>query len=270
MRKALLAIGIAISASGCVHEFPFRQDELDENTIVVEGYITNEYMHHTVQISRLSSYEDTVRNMLKGAYVVVSSGDSTYYYKETDDGIYQSENKFVGVSGNVYFLHIRINDTTVISAESRMLPVTPAEEIQFNKYPDGYRSISHIAEAFVSENPAKYEVRINWDDPLSHEPAKANLYYYSLTTVDISQLFAPKVQETRFPAGAQLIERKYSIDQSYETYLRSLLAEQLWSGGYFDEAHGNLHTNLLCNQSHIKTAGYFSANTVYIDTLVVE
>ncbi len=265
-----MAVGMAISASACVHEFPFRQGEVDENTIVIEGYITNEYMHHTVQISRLSSYEDTVRNMLKGAYVAVSSGDSTYYYNETEDGIYTSETKFVGVAGNVYFLHVRINDSTIISAESRMLPVTPPEKITFKSHPDGNRSIGYIAEAFVSENPAKYVVQVNWTDHSSEEPRRANLYYYSLTTVDISQLFAPKVQETRFPSGAQLIERKYSIDKNYETYLRSLLAEQLWSGGYFDEAHGNLHTNLICNRSQVKTAGYFSANTVYIDTLVVE
>ena len=89
--------------------------------------------------------------------------------------------------------------------------------------------------------------------------------------MDVSQLFAPKVSETVFPVGTQIVERKYSIDAAYENYLRSLLAETHWSGGYFDEAHGNLHTNisiLVTHNPNLKTAGYFSANTVYIDTLV--
>lgn len=270
MAKILFAIAVSIIASACVHEFPFRQGEVDQNTIVVDGYITNEYKRHTIQLTRLSSYEDTVRNMIKGAFIAVSSDDSTYYYKEVSDGIYESVNKFVGVVGNVYFLHIELGDSIVLSAKSTMMPVIPPDKITFHKHSDSMRSINYIAESFVSDHPAKYVIQLQWTDSTSHDRRIANLYYYSLTTVDISQLFAPKVQETRFPKGTQLIERKYSIDKDYEIYLRSLLAETLWSGGYFDEAHGNLQTNIQCDRGRKKTAGYFSANTVYIDTMVVE
>ncbi|MBO4772301.1 MAG: hypothetical protein J5595_07160, partial [Bacteroidales bacterium] len=117
----------------------------------------------------------------------------------------------------------------------------------------------------------KYVLLLSWLDPKTSQPQNANIYYYSLTTVDVSQLFAPKLADTHFPPGTQIIERKYSIDAAYENYLRSLLAETRWSGGYFDEAHGNLHTNIsviASNNPDLKTAGYFSANTVYIDTLV--
>lgn len=270
MRKIHFAIIIALMLTSCVHEYAFRQGEVDMSTLVVSGYITNEYKRHTIEISRLSSYEDTVRNMLKGAFVAVSSGDSTYYYKETSDGVYESENKFVGVAGSVFFLHIELGDSVILSAKSTMMPVTPAEKITFHKHPDSLRSINYIAESFVQDNPAKYVIQLQWANPGGDESRIANLYYYSLTTVDISQLFAPKVQETRFPKGTQLIERKYSIDKDYEIFLRSLLAEQHWSGGYFDEAHGNLQTNIQCDRGSQKTAGYFSANTVYIDTLYVD
>ena len=276
MTRVLLSIALAVInmmlATSCVHEFPFQQGEVDSSTVVVEGYITNELQRHTIKISRLNSYYDTTVNSVTGAFVAVTSGDNRYLYHDIGDGIYESEESFVGIVGNVYYLHIEIDSgRVVLGAESTMLPVTPPDEITFNKISGNTLSISHIAESFVPDNPAKYVLLLSWLDPKTSLPQNANIYYYSLTTVDVSQLFAPKLADTHFPPGTQIIERKYSIDAAYENYLRSLLAETRWSGGYFDEAHGNLHTNIsviASNNPDLKTAGYFSANTVYIDTLV--
>ncbi len=236
----IMTAALLTAATSCVHEFPFNQGDVDSGTVVVEGYITNEYKRHTVRLSRLNSYSDTIINAIKGAFVVVTSGTNTYFYRETDDGLYESDEYFVGVADNVYYLHIELADSVVLSAESTMLPVTPPDKITFNRRPDGNLSISHIAESFVSDNPAKYHLQLSWEDRESHTPQSANIYYYSLTTVDIAQLFAPKLTETAFPPGTQIVERKYSVEPAYENYLRSLLAETRWSGGYFDEAHGNL------------------------------
>lgn len=254
--------------SSCVHEFPFSIDEIQKNTVVVEGEVTNEFINHTVYLSMLSDYQDTARIALRGAKVAVTSGDSTYLYKETADGIYTSMDKFAGITGNLYSLHVELRGA-VLSAQTTMLPVTPPDKITYNIFPDKM-SVNTVAEPYVLENPAKYVLKLSWTED-DDTQKNATLYYYSLTTVDISQLFAPKVSETAFPPGTQIIERKYSIDRAYENYLRSLLAETRWSGGYFDEAHGNLHTNitiLTTTNPYLKTAGYFSANTVYIDTLV--
>lgn len=272
MRFLIVYAAIMMFAASCVHEFQFQQGDVDKDVVVVEGYITNELQRHTIKITRLNSYNDTIVNNVSGAFVAVTSGTSTYFYHEREDGVYESDESFVGVAGSVYFLHVEIDSgKVVLSAESTMLPVTPPDKVTFAPTTDNNLVISHIAESFVSENPAKYVLQLSWADPQTNRPQNAVIYYYSLTTVDISQLFAPKVSETAFPPGTQIVERKYSIDRAYENYLRSLLAETRWSGGYFDEAHGNLHTNiniLTTNNPNLKTAGYFSANTVYIDTLV--
>ncbi|MBQ5402899.1 MAG: DUF4249 family protein [Bacteroidales bacterium] len=263
--KAIIStVLIVFCISSCVHEFPFSIDEIQKNTVVVEGEITNEFINHTVYLSMLSDYQDTARIALRGAKVAVTSGDSTYLYKETSDGIYTSTDKFAGITGNLYSLHVEIRGA-VLSAQTTMLPVTPPDKITYNIFPDKM-SVNTVAEPYVLENPAKYVLKLSWAE--NNAQKNATLYYYSLTTVDISQLFAPKIQETFFPRGTQIIERKYSIDKDYEKYLRSLLAETLWSGGYFDEAHGNLHTNIESDNPIIKTAGYFSASTVFIDTLI--
>ena len=268
----IIALIIVMSASSCVHEFPFEQGEVDTNTVIVEGYITNELKRHTIKISRLNSYYDTTVNSVTGAFVAVTSGDNSYRYHHIGDGVYESIESFVGIVGNVYYLHVELDGgRVVLAAESTMQPVTPPDKITYNNFGNNKLTINHIAEGFVPENPAKYVLQLSWQDPETSKPNNAVIYYYSLTTVDVSQLFAPKVSETVFPVGTQIVERKYSIDAAYENYLRSLLAETHWSGGYFDEAHGNLHTNISVVISHnpkLKTAGYFSANTVYIDTLV--
>jgi hypothetical protein len=262
-RRAIISLFLLPS---CVHEIPFETDGIDKSAIVVEGFITNEFLNHPVWLSRLSDYSDTARVPVSGAKMVaVTSSDNsaTYYYKETSPGLYTSIEKFVGVTGNTYYLHVEV-DSTVISAKTTMLPVTPPEKIRYSLKNNGYYSIDYVGESYVKENPAKYVLDLSWQDN------NATLYYYSLTTIDIAQLFAPKMQITYFPEGTQIIERKYSIDKDYENYLRSLLAETVWTGGYFDEAHGNLHTNITSDNPKVKTAGYFSANTVYIDTVWVK
>lgn len=267
MKFTFAALAFAVFFSSCVHEIPFSIDGVDTTAVVVEGTITNEFINHPVYISRLSGYSDTIRVPLKNAKLVaVTSSDNgaTYYYQETSDGLYTSVEKFVGVTGNTYYLHIEL-DSMVISAKTTMLPVTPPEKIKYSRKDNGYYSIDYVADSYVKENPAKYVLNLSWEPKNT-----ATLYYYSLTTTDIAQLFAPKMQVTYFPEGAQIIERKYSIDKDYEIYLRSLLAETVWTGGYFDEAHGNLHTNITSDNPRVKTAGYFSANTVYIDTVWVK
>ncbi|MBR4267584.1 MAG: DUF4249 family protein [Bacteroidales bacterium] len=260
---------IFILASSCVREIKFELDEVKKNTIVIEGAITNEYQKQTIYISTLSDWYDTTRTPIKYAKVgVTSSNDSTYFYQETSPGVYTSEKPFVGITNSKYYLHIEVNDTIIVNAETSMPPVTPPDKITWKKLNNGKYILDHVAEPLVENNPAKYELFLSWQIDSSKYSAK--LYYYSLTTVDIAQLFAPKTEHLEIPYGTRIVEKKYSIDDNYERYLRSLLAESSWSGGYFDEAHGNLITNIKCKNYGINTAGYFSANTVIIDTIIVK
>ena len=60
-------------------------------------------------------------------------------------------------------------------------------------------------------------------------------------------------------------KKKYSLNAAHELFIRSLLVETNWSGGYFDEAHGNLQTNL-----SEEAIGYFSASSILIDAIIVK
>ena len=252
----------------CVHKYDFYLEQPKDTTIVIEGMITNENKRQTILISTVSSYQDGSRVPVSGAFVAVTaSNDSSYYYLEDtlNRGTYISEYPFIGITGNVYYLNVKVNGTTY-TAESNMPPVTPPEKITFSTSETGLMSIKHVAESFVTDNPAMYTIDLDWSDVDGYRKAdpkitKARLYYYSLTSVDVSQLFAPKTEKTYFPQGTMVIERKYSLDHNYELFLRSLLTETKWCGGYFDEAHGNLHTNIT------NGAGFFAACTVAVDTV---
>lgn len=254
---------------GCVHKYDFYLEQPKDTTIVIEGMITNENKRQIIYVSQVSNYQNNKRLPVSGAKVAVTaSNDSSYYYLEDTSnlGMYVSEYPFIGIAGNVYYLNVKYNSVTY-TAESTMMPVTPPEKITFSKGEDGMMSIQHVAESFVADNPAMYTVDLDWsgiEGYNTQDPkfTKARLYYYSLTSVDVSQLFAPKTEKTVFPQGTMVIERKYSIDRNYELFLRSLLTETKWCGGFFDEAHGNLHTNISNN-----AAGYFAACTVAIDTV---
>ena len=127
-----LVLIIAMSASSCVHEFPFQQGDVDSNTVIVEGYITNELKRHTIKISRLNSYYDTTVNEVTSAFVSVTSGSNTYFYHNNGDGTYESDESFVGIVGNVYYLHIELDSgRVVLAAESTMQPVTPPDKITY-------------------------------------------------------------------------------------------------------------------------------------------
>ncbi len=253
----------------CEHKYNFYLEKSKDTTIVIEGMITNENKRQTIYISTVSSYQDDKRMPISGASVAVTaSNDSSYYFLEDplNHGTYISEYPFIGIAGNIYYLNVKVNGSTY-TAESAMLPVTPPEKITFYKNDNGMMGIKHVAESFVANNAAMYTVDLDWSGVDGYENAdpkttKARLYYYSLTSVDVSQLFAPKTEKTEFPQGTIVIERKYSIDHNYELFLRSLLTETKWCGGYFDEAHGNLHTNISNN-----AAGYFAACTVAVDTV---
>mgnify|MGYP002623747896 FL=1 len=270
VRLVYLSISIiyTLIQTACEHPYNFDFFKQNDTILVVEGMITNENKKHYIYLSRLSGYNDTLNRPVSRAFIAVTSNDSTFYYHEdsTNHGQYYSRKPFVGVTGNTYNLHIEIGKKKY-SAHCNMLPVTPPDTITFFHHDNGTLSIDHVAPSLVTSNPAMYQLQLDWSnvegfEQLPHNETSATMYFYSLTTVDISQLFIPKIQTIYFPPGTRIIERKYSINTDYELYLRTLLAETQWSGGFFDEAHGNLHTNIDNN-----AAGYFAACTVYADTI---
>ena len=90
----------------------------------------------------------------------------------------------------------------------------------------------------------------------------ARLLYYTLPTIDVSEIFAPGIQTIYFPSGTYITEKKYSITREHAEYIRALLLESKWQGGLFDTEHANLPTNM--SNGAIGFFGACGVNTIYL------
>ena len=70
------------------------------------------------------------------------------------------------------------------------------------------------------------------------------MLFYTLPTLDVSEVFAPQMEEIYFPAGSSITERRYSITPGHAEFIRELLLETNWAGGLFNVASANVTTNL--------------------------
>jgi len=268
--KILILFNLIVFAS-CESEYinPYVNTKVD--VLVVQASITSENIHQKVTLSKIGKSHTDKQEKVSGAFIAVISKDSTFYYQEDslEKGNYYSQHKYMGLGENLYTLHIEI-DSITYTAREIMPAIQKSDTIIFDYHKDKkLYSIKYVCEEFVNQNPAIYEIYLDWSmvegyQNLPENKTSALLKYYSLTTIDIAQIFKSQSQEIYFPLNTKVIRKKYSITKSYESFLRSLLAETTWTGTYFDEAHGNISGNI-----DNGAVGYFNVSSVLIDTLYV-
>ncbi len=269
--KILILISLIVFAS-CESEYinPYVNTKVD--VLVVQASVTSENIHQKVTLSKIGKNHFDKQERVSGAFIAVLSKDSTFYYQEDslEKGCYYSQHKYMGLGDNLYTLHIEV-DSITYSAREIMLPIQKTDTITFDYHKDkNLFSIKYVCEEFVNQNPALYEIYLDWSkvegyQNLAQNKTSALLKYYSLTSIDIAQIFKSQSEEIYFPKNTMVVRKKYSITKSYELFLRSLLAETTWTGTYFDEAHGNIYGNI-----DNGAVGYFNVSSVLIDTLYVK
>ena len=271
MRKFLVLLLTILILTGCEEkadkEFPIDIPD----TIVVQAILTNEHKHQEIKITRPVAYQNQLPEPVIGAEVTLSNGIQTTNCSESIEhpGVYLSDISFAAATGQTYYLNITY-DIKSYSAETTMIPVTPLNPLTY--YPadenDSLFQIGSVAPDYNAETQNMYEIFIDWSDvpgSSSGERTTAKLYYYTFKTLDIIALFPPDKENVLFPKGSVIIERKYSLTDDYASYLRALNAETVWQGSPFDEARGNLPSNISNGG-----LGYFAACSVVTDTIYVE
>ncbi len=272
MKYLLLFIVILIFLFSCEKstEWDFENDNL--NTIVVDGIITNVRKAHIIRITKPVAELNAKPEPVSGANVFLFDGTFVDTLKELANasGFYVTDTAYRAVLNKTYHLRI-VYSGKEYNAFARMVPVSPFRKLSYAYDEDkGMYYIDSVAASFSSKESAMYEIVIDW----SHLPEYQNLplykrtalvYYYTLHTVDVSQVFAPEKERVYFPKGARILERKYSLAPKHAEFIRSMLSETEWRGGYFDVAQGNVQTNISNGG-----LGYFAVCTVIRDTLTVK
>ncbi len=248
-------------------EEPFNYDNFsDPKLVVIQGWLTNEYKKQEIILSWTKANPGDSTIYISHAYVVVNDGTNLYTFKDTTKllGHYYSSKPFAASVGKTYYLTVKVNDKIYLS-NTTVLPVSFPDNIQLafdsaqNKY-----YIKQVAPIFSPYESAIYIICLDWSQVnnyqnLPYDSTHAKLYFFTLQTMDVNEIFHPYQRTTYFPPGTLIHEYKYSVTPFFASYIRALLSESQWSGSLFDVQHWNLPTNISNG-----ALGYFTASSVVI------
>ena len=251
MKRALFLLLILTSLSGCEKKTSWSLKGQLPNLVVVDCILTDKVVNQTITLTFPVSELDKTPAPVTGATVQVTDEDSVFHMQETPSGsgIYKSVNPFSAREGKNYTLHI-FYENQIITAKS---VIAPAEFFNFLSYTknqsSGLYNISWVASSFTTSSPAMWEVLLDWSkvpgyQQLDSTKTKARMLFYTLTTLDVSQIFAPSVESISFPSGTQITENRYSMTPDYAEFVREVLLETQWQGSLFNTAPANVPTNL--------------------------
>lgn len=240
-------------------------------TLVVEAQLTNELKYQHIYLSRPFGMLNDEAAGVSGAQVMVQAGNQAMVFQESSEkaGHYFSQVPVSTSIGVDYVLNIE-TEGKHYQAHTYMVPVLPSAGPQWVYHEEnGLYSIQWPAGPYNPFEQAMYEAIISWDHLVGSNPSdtltSVRLLYYTFNTIDVSYSIFPQDEEAvYFPRNSMAIVKKYSLNEEHAAYLRALLAEAEWQGSLFEDARGNLPTNISNGG-----LGFFSASSVLSDTLIV-
>ncbi|NOZ45342.1 MAG: DUF4249 domain-containing protein [Chlorobi bacterium] len=268
--QLLIALFVVFGLISCETQTNWKLKTEEVPVIIVDGLITNEIKAHEVIITKPVTELNGIPEAVTGANVTIVNNNKTYLLNENtaNPGIYKTDSTFSAVIGKKYTLYIKYMGYEY-TAVAEMVPLILFEPLIYSFREDtGMYKIDYVAEQYTTD-AAMYQIDIDWTqlpgyDSISMEQKRVRLYYYSLPTIDVGELFAPDKENIFFPAGAIITEKKYALTAEHAAFIRSLLAETEWRGGYFDVIPGNIETNMSEG-----ALGFFGACTVATITITV-
>jgi len=270
MQTFVLLVFILLTA--CEEKIHWDLQTEEINTIVVDATITNETKLQQIHLSKPFSNQNDTAVSVTGASVVINADNFTMQFLESPNnpGYYFSEYPVTGSIDITYELNIQYDEKNY-TAETYMIPVLPANlpTWQYEADKDLYKIQWNVSQ-YNPNQQAMHEVLISWshlvDSTIADTITTARMLNYTLNTINVNYTIFPQdKEEVWFPKNSIAIVKKYSVTDEYGDYLRALLAESEWQGSVFEEARGNLPTNISNGG-----LGYFSACSIISDSLIVE
>jgi hypothetical protein len=251
MKKTFQYLLILLFLASCEEQTQWDLQPGNIDLIVVDGIITNEQKIQTITLTKPVNQLNEKPDPVNGATVLVSGNGQVYTFHEdnTQPGTYLSDKEFTGVKNRNYSLQIT-SGNQAYTAKAILEP--PAEFVFVRYQPSGKDNQYHITAVSSTYNPiraAMYEINLDWSKAPGYansnpDSCKAKVFYYTLPTLDVSEVLAPIVEKVTFPRGTVITEKRYSLTDVHAAFIRAVLLETSWSGGYFNTAAANVPTNL--------------------------
>ncbi len=267
--KALLLLPTVLLS--CEEKIDWPLDTNEPKVIVVEGVITNERKAHEVILSRPMTDPNDTPQPVSGALVAIwETGQADYQrayrLREVQPGRYLTDSTVRAVFGRLYKLFILYQGRDYYG-ESYMVPVGQLDPLSYHQIPG--RELWYELDLSESDRPSMMEITLDWGHligfrHLPEEETRARIVYYTVKSVDVNKIFRPAKERVPFPVGTRIYRKQYSMNESQEEFVRTLMAETEWRGGLFDVQPGNVRTNLSEG-----AAGYFSVSQVVADSGVI-
>ena len=237
--------------ASCVKQVVWNVPGVGTELIAVDGILTSERKSQTIVINHPVNSLNETALPVSGATVILHTADSSWSLTEqpAGSGKYNTPASFIALLNKTYTLNI-FSGSSVYSAKASMVPGTTFSQLTYvQNENDTLFHIDYVASAFSSSQPAMWELLVDWTKVPGYEHAdpskcRARLLFYTLPTLDVSEIFSPVVEQVSFPRGTTIIERRYSLATPHAGFVREMLLETSWQGGLFPMASANVTTNL--------------------------
>jgi hypothetical protein len=251
MRRLLFITGMMLILQGCVKETTWVLKQGLQDKLIVEAVLTDEVKAHQVKLTYPVAELNQPPQTVSGAGVLISNEDSTWQLTESPpgSGVYCTPPAFFSRLLKNYTLLITVG-SKVYTAKTTMVEGAVFDELKYAKNSENnLYYVDWVANAFSTGPAAMWELLIDWSmvpgfqnsDSLDNH---ARMLFYTLPTLDVSEVFAPMMESVYFPAGTIITERRYSLTPQHAEFIREMLLETNWTGGLFTVAPANVGTNI--------------------------
>ena len=213
------------------------------STIVIEGALSNAMTSHTVKISSSQEYfDDSQPHMLEGALVSVTDSSTSYYYTETQPGIY-----FLGYlrtsPGQQYVLNVELGNQ--VYTASTIMPRTPdIDSISFEADASNHGWVFVKLHAQENPLPGDYYFWGVYKDYVYQSDNITKLHYLSDILINGSYIDGLKVQTVEANPGSRVSLQMANITRDYYNYSIAILKETVYTTGPFKPAPASLQGNI--------------------------
>jgi hypothetical protein len=263
MKQRLILLMIAILLLCCEQKTEWDLQHAEE-FLVADCIITNEMKHHDLRLYWSSDALNQVPEGFSGAVIQLSDGTTSIGFTEDTEnpGRYVSGIPFRATAGKMYRLTLSYanRSDTAYASMSGVSPLEAPDIIASDSY---FRLVYHEGQASMTEVYYDWSADAQYSE--QYGAGRAAEIFYSLDNIDLGKEFAPARQIILFPHQTEIIRRKYSLSEDHQGFVRSLLLETEWSGGYFDAEQGNVPSNFRHG-----LRGWFAACAVVTDTTYFE
>jgi hypothetical protein len=281
-----------VSTLSCVINYAPNIDDYEE-TLVVEGLITDQPGIYTVKISKSQPlWRRIYPRPLKGCIVSVSDDlGHTFNLKETSfSGVYVTDAAtFRGTPGREYTLHIRTTTESVnLSYESqpvKMIPVPPVDNIYYeiktfmqsgmpvqgcNVYLNAHDPSKkckffrwEFSETWEFHLPFNFPNNICWKSTNSEVILIKNASMIAESRITGQPVISIVNPTDKLSVKYSILVNQFSLNEDEYNYWERLKSTTDQTGGLYDIIPGTIPNNIYClEEPEKKVLGYFGVSAV--------